>query len=458
MSFPLLKLTNAGRQLIIKAHTGDCSIVFTRLGIGNGDPPNDLNSITTLMNTIKTVSINTITQGEGSVTLSCTLDNANLQAGFWWKEIGVYATDPDIGEVLYAYAHSGEFADFIPAFTTQNYFRTTINLTVVVGDATNVSAVIGEYVGYATTEEFDDHKNDNTNPHRVTAEQVGLGNVPNVATNDQQPTYSAANSVAEINSGENLSVVFGKIKTAIAALIAHFNATNPHFVTKAQVGLGNVPNVKTNDQTPTYTEAINLANLTSGEKMNVAFGKLKKGLSSLISHLSDTNNPHGVTKSHVGLGNVPNVTTNEQTPTFTEADTLANITSGETLTIILGKVKKALGAMIDHITEKNGTFTLASGLTAHYARANIRQIGHVVYVEIYVTLSTTETTNSLNLGTVTGVDVPSVTRFFNCIVSGNLGICAVLSSNNTMQLAVANAESGAQTISSAQLEFSYYVD
>lgn len=46
------------------------------------------------------------------------------------------------------------------------------------------------------------------------------------------------------------------------------------------------------------------------------------------------------TKSEVGLGNVPNVTTNNQTPTFTEASTRANIASGETLSTLFGKIKK----------------------------------------------------------------------------------------------------------------------
>ena len=46
------------------------------------------------------------------------------------------------------------------------------------------------------------------------------------------------------------------------------------------------------------------------------------------------------TSSEVGLGNVPNVTTNNQTPTFTEASSRANIASGETLSTIFGKIKK----------------------------------------------------------------------------------------------------------------------
>ena len=70
--------------------------------------------------------------------------------------------------------------------------------------------------------------------------------------------------------------------------------------TKGDVGLGNVPNVTTDDQTPTYTEAGSLAALSSGEKLSVAFGKIAKAISSLITHLANTSNPHSVTAQQTG--------------------------------------------------------------------------------------------------------------------------------------------------------------
>lgn len=66
------------------------------------------------------------------------------------------------------------------------------------------------------------------------------------------------------------------------------------------------------------------------------------------AHLNNKSNPHGVTKAQTGLGNVPNVSTNDQTPTFTQAATLANIASGEKLTVMLGKIAKALADFIAH--------------------------------------------------------------------------------------------------------------
>lgn len=52
------------------------------------------------------------------------------------------------------------------------------------------------------------------------------------------------------------------------------------------LGLNNIPNVATNDQTPTYEEASKLETLSSGEKLSVAFGKIKKAISDFITHKS----------------------------------------------------------------------------------------------------------------------------------------------------------------------------
>ncbi len=67
-----------------------------------------------------------------------------------------------------------------------------------------------------------------------------------------------------------------------------------------------------------------------------------------FSHVSNKSNPHGVTKSQIGLGSVPNVPTNDQTPTYTTAESLENIISGEKLSLSLGKIRKAIADFISH--------------------------------------------------------------------------------------------------------------
>lgn len=202
-----------------------------------------------------------------------------------------------------------------------------INIPLTVADVNNVTVDIDSLV-YPTLKQFEDevntrktedeelqnslnvHITDTSNPHGVTAEQIGLDKVPNVATNDQTPTYSQNSSLSNITSGEKLSVSFGKIMKAIADLISHIaNQSNPHDVTAEQIGLDNVPNVATNDQTPTFTEASTRANIASGEKLSTLFGKIKKFFTDLKTV--------AFTGSYTDLSNKPTSMQNPNSLTLT---------------------------------------------------------------------------------------------------------------------------------------------
>lgn len=90
------------------------------------------------------------------------------------------------------------------------------------------------------------HAANRSNPHGVTKAQVGLGNVPNVVTNDQQPTFSETltGTTEEIHSGERLNVLLEKIGLAVRNVKAHIaNASNPHAVTPAQIGAASTASV-----------------------------------------------------------------------------------------------------------------------------------------------------------------------------------------------------------------------
>lgn len=91
---------------------------------------------------------------------------------------------------------------------------------------------------------------------------------------------------------------------------------------------------------PTFSESETADNISSGETLGVLFSKIKKAITNLISHIANGGNPHNVTAEQVGLGSVPNVTTNNQKPTFTEATNRSNIVSGETISVLFGKIKK----------------------------------------------------------------------------------------------------------------------
>ena len=249
MFFPKLSLTNNGRALIVKALAGE-TLTFTKLAIGGGDDPGDPDKLTSLVNSLVDMQITSIERGDGVVKLEGSFDNSKLNAGIYARELGVYANDPDDGEILYAYANAGEFPAYIPADSSNSYERITLRVLVAVGDAENIEAVIGDFAGYITAETFEAHTGNKNNPHEVTAQQVGLGNVPNVKTNDQKPTFSGLSTaqttnvnnipLANITSGETLGLMMGKIRNAIAHLIAHLSTSNPHHITAAMLGAGKI--------------------------------------------------------------------------------------------------------------------------------------------------------------------------------------------------------------------------
>ena len=230
---------------------------------------------------------------------------------------------------------------------------------------------------------YDHSQKTSGNPHKVTKSDVGLSNVPNVATNDQTPTFTESTTLTKLTSGEKLSVAFGKISKSITDLINHIaNKNNPHEVTKTQVGLGNVGNFKAvstvASQGLTDTEKANArANIGAGtgnSNFSGAYADLtgRPTLGTVASkdvassgnasttqvvmgndtRLTDARKASDVsawakastkpsyTKSEVGLSNVPNVSTNNQTPTFAKADSRDLPISGETLSTLFGKILK----------------------------------------------------------------------------------------------------------------------
>lgn len=247
-----------------------------------------------------------------------------MEIGLFAKVVNADGTDDDEHpETLIGYAFDGH-GDKIIGTSLSEFI---INIPLTVADVNNVTVDIDSLV-YPTLKQFEDevntrktedeelqnslnvHITDTSNPHDVTAEQIGLDKVPNVATNDQTPTYSQNSSLSNITSGEKLSVSFGKIMKAIADLISHIGSkSNPHSVTKSQVGLDKVPNVTTDNQSPTFTEAATRANITSGETLSTLFGKIKKFFTDLKTV--------AFTGSYTDLSNKPTSMQNPNSLTLT---------------------------------------------------------------------------------------------------------------------------------------------
>lgn len=155
-NFPGLKLTDAGKLLQAKAQTGQ-PLSFTRVGLGDGANPESPADLTALVNEKQSLSIqNQEIPGDGTVTLRVIMTNQGLDTGFFMRELGIYAEDPDTGEeLLYSYSNAGEETDFLPAAGGAVVWEGVFDIITIIGNADNVTAVIDDYITIALKSEVD---------------------------------------------------------------------------------------------------------------------------------------------------------------------------------------------------------------------------------------------------------------------------------------------------------------
>lgn len=141
MSFSKLSFTNAGRALQAKALAGT-PLVFTKIALGSGSlNGRDPATFTSLLESKVSISISKTTREGQQVTLEANFSNQDNNTGFYWREVGLFANDPTLGEILYCYGNAGNVAEYIQPSTSSSIEK-VITLTAVVGNAQNVTAII----------------------------------------------------------------------------------------------------------------------------------------------------------------------------------------------------------------------------------------------------------------------------------------------------------------------------
>lgn len=238
-------ITNAGIELLKNALSGGTiTVTAIKSGAGKVDV-SALKSQTAVSSIKQSGTVQGVTKTNETIKIGVLFSNAGLSAGYSMTQLGIYAKGSTGSEVLFAISQSTTGKE-VPAESAMPSWSLVHNFYIKLNNDVKMTATV-DPEGYVTFETMqtalNTHTGNKSNPHSVTKSQVGLGNVPNVATNDQTPTYSDTTTLVTLSSGEKISIAFAKIKLAITTLINHFaNKSNPHGVTKSQVGLGNVEN------------------------------------------------------------------------------------------------------------------------------------------------------------------------------------------------------------------------
>lgn len=141
-AFPKMTLTNAGQALQTKVLAGE-TLTFTRIALGdgqlNGQPIAPLTALISQKATVEVDSVRVVNTTTAQV--AGVFSNADISTGFWWRETGVFAQDPDVGEILYGYTNAGDAGDYIPT-VADTRIEKYIYCSIAVASATTVDITI----------------------------------------------------------------------------------------------------------------------------------------------------------------------------------------------------------------------------------------------------------------------------------------------------------------------------
>lgn len=148
-NFNAAVLTEKGIGLLAKAQAGQTGIEFTRAVAGNGsyDADERLTEKEALKDQRQEFPLDKLSVVNSTTTsIRFTITNeqasGNLLEGYRVKEVGLYATDPDEGEILYAIATAVEGQeDFMPAYNSLMPAYITVEFYAEVSNAAHVTIV-----------------------------------------------------------------------------------------------------------------------------------------------------------------------------------------------------------------------------------------------------------------------------------------------------------------------------
>lgn len=138
--FKQLIITDRGQALMAKMLAGAGNVQFTKINVSDATyTDGQLPGLTALSSIKQTTLIskvirtnNVAVQVEGAVT------NSDLVSGYYMRTIGLYAIDPDLGEILYAVTIATQ-AGYMPPYNGITVSGAYFKLVTTVSNASNVS-------------------------------------------------------------------------------------------------------------------------------------------------------------------------------------------------------------------------------------------------------------------------------------------------------------------------------
>lgn len=145
-AFKSAVITEKGQALLAKVVAGTTKLAFTKIAVSADTLSGDLvkrTDIGTIKQSSKIASVSK--QNNSNVKVSASISNETLHEGYYIRNIGLFATDPQDGEILYSISVADEStatADWMPPFNGIGTSSLLIDLVTAVSNASEVNVSV----------------------------------------------------------------------------------------------------------------------------------------------------------------------------------------------------------------------------------------------------------------------------------------------------------------------------
>ena len=154
------QFTRKGEQLRTKVEAGKCKLTLTKIKIGNGDVTlsevKDMNDLKSPQLVLGISSCDVSAEDDRICEVVGIASSSNVESAFSVTEMGLYANDPDVGEILYMVGIDTA-PDDMPNKNAQSPVTLTYKFELVTSNMANVVAMISP-AGLVTVKMLNAHR------------------------------------------------------------------------------------------------------------------------------------------------------------------------------------------------------------------------------------------------------------------------------------------------------------
>lgn len=197
-------MTDVGADLQAKVNAGKTKLTFTKIKVGSGVNATNPLALTDIISS-EWETTNFVVKQEGKiVSVDTFITNNGITEAFRMSEIGLFAQDPDKGEVLYAYLTDPE-PDRMPAAGGSVVVSQELTIGMIFSNTGNVSLTVN--MGALVTHEQLEQHNEDATAHDKRFNDI-IKKVDNMLTTvdnaDGQPKAPTLALVKTLLSGLNI--------------------------------------------------------------------------------------------------------------------------------------------------------------------------------------------------------------------------------------------------------------